>query len=223
MSRAASNRSLLLPYVLPYIAYVLPGAFDAQLGRSGVYLLRLAIVPLALAWGWRHYAAILGPRNRFASAALGAVVGALGCALWVALALPLAPAGAPAWGDSEWALRALGSSLLPPVFEELLFRGWLLAVVLQWSRARSLSAALDDTSLHRLEPGSCSAVAVAVSTLLFALGHAPFEWAAALVYGALMCGLWITRRDLLSCMVAHATTNACLALWIRTAGLWSLW
>jgi hypothetical protein len=44
-----------------------------------------------------------------------------------------------------------------------------------------------------------------------------------MAYGFLMAGLWIGRKDLLSCVGAHATTNATLAAYVRLTGHWTLW
>ena len=64
---------------------------------------------------------------------------------------------------------------------------------------------------------------MAISVAAFTLGHSPPEWPAAAVYGLLMTGLWIIRRDLLSCVVAHAVTNIALAFYVRSTGQWGLW
>ena len=64
---------------------------------------------------------------------------------------------------------------------------------------------------------------MAASSVLFALGHAPHEWVAAVAYGLLMAGLWILRKDLLSCVVAHAVTNLALGVYVQYTGRWELW
>jgi hypothetical protein len=228
--RAPSNRDLLLPYALPYLAYVgIDAAFGAWLGRAGVYALRLIAVPALLAWGWRRYRPLVGPRSVATSVLVGALAGLAGTALWVGLSWPFIGPGGEAWGDLDWALRLIGSSALPPVFEELLMRGWVLGVAVEWVRARRagigrpLEVALDERSLNDLEPGAWTPLAVAVSTLVFSVGHAPAQWPAAFAYGLLMCGLWIGRRDLVSCVAAHATTNGVLACYVRASGNWALW
>lgn len=228
--RAPSNRDLLLPYALPYLAYVgIDAAFGGWLGRAGVYALRLVVVTALLAWGWRRYRTLLGPRSAAGSVGIGALAGLAGTALWVALSWPFIGPGGEAWSELDWALRLIGSSILPPVFEELLMRGWLLGLVVAWQRARRagserpLDAALDLHSANELEPGAWTWLALAVSSLVFAAGHAPAHWLAALAYGLLMCGLWIGRRDLVSCVAAHATTNLTLACYVRASGNWALW
>ena len=117
----------------------------------------------------------------------------------------------------------LVATALPPVFEELLFRGYALPVVLLFERARAAKSAapfgdaFDRGQLGDVGPGAWSALA------LFAAGHQPGEWLAAFAYGGLMCALWIARGDLVSCISAHATTNAALALWVRASGEWMYW
>jgi membrane protease YdiL (CAAX protease family) len=64
---------------------------------------------------------------------------------------------------------------------------------------------------------------VVVSSVAFALGHAPAQWLAASAYGLLMAGLWIVRRDLVAPITAHATTNLVLYLYVYVSGNWGLW
>jgi membrane protease YdiL (CAAX protease family) len=228
--RPPCNRDLLLPYALPYLAYVgIDAAFGSVLGRAGTYAARLAVVGALLAWAWRRYQPLRGPGSTPVSVAVGVGAGLAGTVLWVGLAWPFIGPGGEPWSDLDWGMRALGSSALPPLFEELLLRGWVLGVAVQWERARRegrarpLDVALDERSIRELEPGAWTPLAVALSTAIFALGHAPGHWPAAAAYGLLMCGLWIARRDLVSCVAAHATTNAVLAGYVRASGNWALW
>lgn len=227
---ARSPISLALPYAAPYIAYVALGAFaDARTHAELIYAARLVAAGGALAFCWRDYLPLRGPRSPWASLALGALAGLAGAALWVALRAPFAAAAAPAWSDSAWAARALGAALLPPFVEELLFRGWVLRTLLLFQGARAAGSAapfadaLERSALADVAPGAWSALAVALSSALFAAGHLPAEWPAAFAYGVAMCALWIARGDLVSCISAHAVTNAALALWVRASGQWGSW
>jgi hypothetical protein len=74
-----------------------------------------------------------------------------------------------------------------------------------------------------LEPGAWTPLAVGLSSVIFALGHSPAEYLAGVAYGLLMAGLWIVRRDLVSCIAAHAVTNLVLAAYVRASGSWGLW
>jgi hypothetical protein len=141
----------------------------------------------------------------------------------------MAPEGEP-WSDLPWALRLVASGSVVAVFEEVAFRGLALGLVVQWQRGRSgagavraWQAALERDSVRSLEPGAWTPLAVAASSAAFALGHAPAQYLAAFAYGLLMCALWIARRDLLSCIAAHAVTNVALAGYVRATGHWGLW
>lgn len=225
-----SPRSLAAAYAAPYFAYVALGALaDPHTHAEIVYGARLVAVGGALAFYWRDYLPLRGERSLAGSLALGALAGLAGTALWVALVWPFAARDAPAWSNAEWLTRAIGATLLPPFIEELLFRGWVLRVVLLFERARRaehahpLGDALERSALTDVTPGAWSALAVALSSALFASGHLPGEWLAAFAYGVGMCALWIARGDLVSCISAHAVTNAALAVFVRASGHWGIW
>jgi membrane protease YdiL (CAAX protease family) len=227
------NRQLLLPYLAPYFAYVgvasLVDTFAAdRISHELDYAIRLVLTSAALIWAWRFYVPLRGPRSPLGSVAVGVAAGLVGLALWIALLAPFASEG-EAWRPSAWLLRGLVSSTLVPVFEEQLMRGYVLRFAIQWDRARDAGAedpfgvALDQSSIARIEPGAWTWTALLISTALFTVGHTQPEWPAALAYGLLMAGLWIWRQDLLSCVVAHAVTNAALAVYVRATGQWGLW
>jgi len=223
----APNRELWLAYVLPYATYVL--ALSLPLERAVAYALAGSGAVVACAFAWRAYRPLIGPRAPLASVLYGAAAGAVGLALWIALTTPFRDSPAPGWDPWAFGLRALAASLVVPLFEEQLMRGFVLGLTVQWSRARrsgerdALAHAFDTQSVLALEPGACTTSAVAISSLAFALGHAPAEWLAAAAYGAGMAGLHAWRRDLLSCVIAHGVTNAGLAAFVRATGRWELW
>ena len=225
-----TNRELLLPYLLPYgvyvgIAAVTPEGWTPSLG----YAIRIGATGGALLWAWGHYVPLRGPRSPAGSVGAGVLAGALGTVLWVALARPFAPEAAASLDLGAAALRIVAATLLVPLFEEQLMRGYVLRIVLQWESARALGAAdplgttLRKRSILEVEPGAWSLLAIAISTLVFTAGHRPFEWAAAVFYGLWISALWVYRRDLLSCVVAHAVTNLALGVYVVTTGAWGLW
>jgi hypothetical protein len=229
-SPSESPRALLAPYALPYLVYVgLGSVFDGGSEPLALYGARAVLVSAALLWGARRWLPLRGPKGILGSVAVGTATGLAGTALWIALAAPFAPADALPWDDSAWLARALVAATLPPLVEEPLMRGFVLGLVLLVERARRagnvapIAAALDHGSLRAIAPGQWSLLALAVSTAVFAAGHAPSEWLAASGYGLLMCGLWIARGDLVSCVSAHAVTNAALAVYVRATGSWALW
>lgn len=225
----APNRDLLLPYLLPYFVYVGIASFLGDWTTPAQNLvLRLVATPLALAWAWRWYVPLRGPRSPAGSIGVGAAAGVAGTALWIALRWPFAGEGEP-WTGAEFVLHLAAAGLVVPVFEELVMRGYVLRLAVQWERVRSAGLSpvwghvLDRESIGEVEAGAWTRRAVLASAVVFALGHAPGQWPAALAYGLLMAGLWIVRKDLLSCIVAHGVTNVTLALFLRQTGYWGLW
>ena len=223
-------RSLLWPYALPYLLYAgLGGLFDPRAQPAWLYGGRVLLVGAALLWARRFWRPIRGPKSAAGSVALGALAGVAGTVLWIALVTPFAPADVAAWPEPAWQARAVVATIFAPLVEEPLMRGYVLGLVLLFERARRAGAtapltdALDRGSFSSLAPGAWSPLALGVSSAAFAAGHAPHEWPAALAYGLLMGALWIARGDLLSCLVAHAVTNAALAFWVRATGQWAVW
>jgi uncharacterized protein len=229
-ARRPSNWAVLFSYVAPYFAYVLAVSIPERIVPKPVgYAIAIAASGVALARGWRWYRPLRGPGSPAVSVAVGVLAGVVGTALWIVLKAPFYRAGGEAWTAAAFGGRLVASSTVVPIFEELLFRGLVLLGAVQWDEARRagskdpLGEALHERSILDVPPGAWTPAALAVSTVAFAAGHAPGEWPAAVAYGLLMAGLWIFRRDLLSCVVAHATTNFTLALWVRKTGEWILW
>lgn len=230
-SAMTSNRQLAVPYAAPYLAYVgIATLFSSSLSTEVNYLLRVVVVGLLLVWAWRWYCPLRGPFSPAGSILYGAVAGLVGLGLWLGLLAPFVqPADMKPWSNSAFVLRLLGAGLLVPLFEELLMRGYILRLALQWDRARKnnqndpFHVALDQRSVNDVLPGHWSWVAVAVSTLAFASGHAPKEWPAAIAFGLFMALLWMRRKDLLTCITAHAVTNLTLATYVAATGNWHYW
>jgi membrane protease YdiL (CAAX protease family) len=224
------NRRLFLPYALPYVVYVGLAAFAGDLvGREADYAMRIVLTGGAVAWAWRFYAPLRGPHSPLGSVIWGLAGGLVGLQIWLWTTRPFLPGGAEPWGDAAFGLRLVAAGLLVPLFEEQLMRGYVLRFVHQWQQARKrkvedpFGETLERRSILEVAPGAAGVAAVVVSSLVFALGHAPFEMPASFAYGLLMAALWIVRKDLLSCIVAHAVTNVGLALYVRLSGEWGFW
>jgi membrane protease YdiL (CAAX protease family) len=226
-----TNRQLILPYALPYLAYVaIASFFDELLSIEANYALRIVVVVSLLVWARRWYFSFKGPHVPFVSVAFGLAGGLVGCLIWIGLLSPFVEhTETAAWSRSAFLLRLAAAGLLVPVFEELLMRGFVFRLALQWDQARKLGdreplqTALDDKSVNEVDAGSWSWMAVAISTIAFTSGHHIEEWPASIAFGLLMSFMWVYRKDLLSCIVAHSVTNIALGCYVLLTGNWQLW
>jgi uncharacterized protein len=230
--RMIPNRRLLLPYVAPYFAYIAIASTVGTLLPTEIdYILRIVVSVGFLAWAWRWYLPFTGSKSPLESCFAGVVAGLLGLFLWIILLSPFAEVSEAqeSWKLSAFLLRLLSASLLVPVIEELVMRRYIFCLAHQWCRLREggdkqpLQAALDESSIDDIPAGEWSWAAVIISTLAFTSAHQFYEWPASIAYGLLMSFLYIYRKDLLSCIVAHGVTNMVLALYVYATGSWWLW
>lgn len=225
------NRQLILPYAIPYLAYVAIASLVGDLVSTEVnYALRFVVVVLLLAWSRRWYCGLRGPESPGISVVVGLAAGLVGAVLWIGLLTPFVhQQQIQPWSNGSFVLRLAAAGLLVPVFEELLMRGFIFRLALQWDQARrqgdrqALQTALDERAVNDVGPGEWSWLAIAISTAAFTSGHHLQEWPAAIAFGLLMSLLWVYRKDLLSCIVAHAVTNITLAGYVMLTGSWHLW
>ncbi|OQY51854.1 MAG: CPBP family intramembrane metalloprotease [Desulfobacteraceae bacterium 4572_89] len=229
------NRDLLLPYLAPYLAYVgIASLLQNIIPIEINYIIRLLVVPALLYWAWRWYVPLTGPNKPVISILWGMAGGLLGLGLWILFYSPFTEPDTIAWSNSGFYLRLVSASLVVPVFEEIAMRGYVFRLALQWDQTRkdrarknklkgSLLNALDESNIAEVKPGAWTIWAVLVSSIVFALGHTIPEWPASIAYGILMSILWIMRKDLLTCIIAHGTTNFTLALYVYFTGHWELW
>jgi len=225
------NHRLLVPYAAPYFAYVLIAMVAERFVPMEVnYLLRIVIVSAALLWARQWFFSFKGPNSPVVSTLVGILAGIAGLMLWIVLLNPfVSGAEAEAWSAGSFVLRLLAAGFLVPVFEEVLMRGYIFRIALQWDEARkskandALQTAFDERSVNDVKPGAWSWAAIIVSTIVFTFGHTVPEWPASIAYGLLMAGLYIWRKDLLTCIVAHGVTNIGLAIYVYQTGNWQLW
>ena len=226
-----TNRQLILPYAAPYLAYVgIASIPSAYLSTETSYLLRIIVTSLLLLWAWRWYSPLRGPYPPLGSVLLGIGAGLVGVVLWIALLSPfITSAEVKPWTRQGFLLRLVSAGLVVPVFEELMMRGLVFRLALQWGQVKktprrdALHVTLDERSINDVAAGQWSWLATIIATVVFASGHAVYEWPAALAFGLFMTLLWVQRKDLVVCITAHAVTNISLALYVFTTGKWQYW
>jgi CAAX prenyl protease-like protein len=211
--------------VLPFLVYLGFLLIAELLERAGMpaqqlrwlYPMKTVAVVATLALFWRHYTELHAWRVSAAWSAASVLAGLLVFALWISLTLPWMQIGTPSGydprtgGQLDWALvlmRVAGAALVVPVMEELFWRSFLL----RW---------LDKLDFATVDPARVRWQSVAIVSLLFGFEHN--LWLAGIVAGLVYSLIYRRTGALWAAIVAHATTNAVLGVWVIMTTSWSFW
>jgi CAAX prenyl protease-like protein len=224
------DRPKWIVYVVPFVLYLLLTAAATHAGDNYPLAYGGAVLLVGLAsWWLLRGRGVLRPHPRLV---IPIAVGLVGIALWIGLSVlrieHAITAGWPAWLRPQpragfdpfsqlaspvaaWGfvvVRLLGLVVLVPVAEELFWRGFLL----RW---------IESPDWQDVPVGSFGIRSFVAVTVLFAAAHP--EWLAAAGYCMILNGLLYWKKDLWSCVVAHAVSNLVLAVYILTTESWWLW
>lgn len=228
---------LLLPFLLPYAAYVGLGALPGGIFSPEVVGLARFLIVSALLWHFRKRFRF-GPRLTPRLVAFSAAASVAALALWVvsyrlSLALPwwrdhLASAEAARPSMAYWAARTVNSALLVPLFEELFCRAYLTELLFGVSKgpggfASRLGRRIDEHPSPLPAP-PLSLFSVAAVAALFALGHDVSAWIPAVIYFAFTSWIYARTRSFLVCVVIHGLVNLAIAVLVLfNPGMRFLW
>ena len=224
MNLSRSARLRVLPFALFMVVLALRGQAPTD-GSWGfdtrwLYGLNLLLVCGLLAWWWREWGELAWQNRPTLAQALGSVaLGLLVFGLWITLDAPWMQTGervasfvpVDAQGQLLWpliAVRWVGASLLVPVMEELFWRSFLM----RWMQA----PIFESIAPHQVGPK-----AVLLSTFVFMLVH-PL-WLAAIVAGLAYALVYRQTGKLWCAVIAHATTNGALGIWVVHTRAWAFW
>lgn len=226
--RAQLYRHPALPMALPFALYmaflVVEGVFGDSISASAlfdhrlIYPCKAACVVLLLAFFWSRYDELAKFSLRPHEVAWSVVVGMGVFLLWTNLDLGWTSFGHSAGydprslsGDIDWSLalpRLLGAAVVVPVMEELFWRSF----VLRWIAHPEFAA---------VTPARAGLRALLISSVLFGAEHT--LWLAGIVAGLAYGWLYMRSNNLWVPVLAHATTNGMLGLWVLHTGQWSFW
>jgi len=213
-----------LAYVLPFAAFMLclwVGSKWKSLYPAS-YVARVVLTGALLVICWPSYTKV-----RWNGWWLGVIVGVVGTFQWIGMQLwlqnhseffkpspevfnPFEIFHSPAAVWSFIVVRMIGAVIVVPVMEELFWRDFLWREVI----------APNDFKLAQV--GEFEWPAVLISTGAFASVHGNW-WLTAVGWGLMVAALLIYTKSLGACIIAHATTNLLLGLWVLKTGEWSFW
>jgi exosortase E/protease (VPEID-CTERM system) len=204
-------------YLVPFLV-ILAAAMISRATAAGfewLYGLRFLAAGSAL-WFFRRKYADLNWRFGWLAPAIGGLV----FAGWLAMdrfagvhpdnGIASGLAAISPFARTLWlGLRVLGAVVTVPIAEELAFRGFLIR--------RLIGADFESFSPQRF-----TIIAIVVSSIAFGLLHGG-QWLAATGAGILYAAVYLRRGRIGDAVVAHATTNALIAVTVLTRGQWHLW
>lgn len=220
----------IAPYVVPFLAYVVPTSFESSgvvgLSYESIYTLK-ALLSAVLLWTFRRSY----PPFSTAGFRLAVLAGLVGVVVWIVLAHvqtlipgftalvekilgsragfdPFAADGSAARRIAFIALRLTGLAVIVPLMEEIFWRGFLARYLI-------------DEDFRNVPQGKFTRFTFAAVTVAFATVHP--ELLAALAWGALVNEVYRRTANLWACVVMHAVTNALLGAYVLATGNWQLW
>jgi exosortase E/protease (VPEID-CTERM system) len=204
-------------YLVPFLA-ILAASFVSK-AASGyfewLYPLRFLAAIIAIWYYWPDL-----KKLNWRCGWLAPVTGAAIFALWVVPSLwthahatnPLGAALENLSPIARWswiALRVAAAVITVPIAEELAFRGYL---------ARRLV----DREFDSLPFSSVTLLSIGLSSVAFGLMHGQ-QWMAGILAGLAYAGVMKWRGRIGDAIVAHATSNLLLAVWVLVNHDWSQW
>jgi exosortase E/protease (VPEID-CTERM system) len=208
----SSTTATLGPFVALLGGAMLTGVFSA--GFDWLYGVRV-VAALAVLWMCRRSYRALDWRCSWTGGAIGAGTAILWVLMFPATlnepsAWPLALQSADTFTAGAWlAIRLFGYVLVVPVVEELAFRVYAMR--------RLIDSDVDGVPVGRLTVAS-----FVVSSLLFGALHGPL-WVQGTLAGMAFAGALYRRRRFGDAVLAHATTNGLIAIYVFVTGEWSVW
>ena len=211
-----------IPYVVPFIIFLaitgLAKYFPAS--RDIIYISKTIIVG-ALLWFWRHhYARDISPGLTQAGYITALTAGLLVLFLWVAPEHLLPQLGSPhgfnpysfGWRQSTVsgliAIRLAGAALVVPFMEELFWRSFIMRYAV-------------NPDFRSVPLGTFTIFAFTATAVLFGLEH--HRIIPGILAGAIYGLLVVKQKTLKGAILAHATTNLGLGIYVLHTQNWQFW
>ncbi len=212
-----------VPYVAPFAVFLLLTLAGGQWPEAAhIWYAAKTVLVGALLIAWRRRYPELTWSRSATNWLLGVVAGLVVLVIWVAPERLLAgtmlaesggfdPYAFDLSGGATLAVifvRVLGASLVVPVMEELFWRSFLMRYLIK-------------SDFRSVPLGSFTLLSFGVVAVAFGFEH--HRWIVGILAGLIYGGLLVWRRDLFTCVLAHAVTNLGLGIYVMVTRQWGFW
>lgn len=212
-SRGSATVNPTVAWVAPFVTILAVGMISRSLSAKFEWLYGLRFVAAAIAiWACRKQYKRIDWHFDWTAPVAGLLVFAVWIGFDRSAAAPMPSqlaTAAPALVFGWIVFRVLGGVVTVPIAEELAFRGFLMR--------RFIALEFEAVSFRRF-----SWLALIGSSVLFGLLHGQ-RWMVGTLAGAIYAATVLPRGRLANAIVAHAVTNALLAVEVLAFHRWDLW
>jgi len=192
-------------YIIPFILYAVTGPIVDYFFKGYGYLAKTIATLIALGYFWNDYKEI---KLKFDASAIA--IGILVFAVWVGLE-PLYNAGEITFVPiiQNIIIRFFGSIFVASAIEELFTRSFLMRFF------------IDPGKWEKIPIGKYAFLSFLITVLFFGFSHN--RWIAGLAVGIILNLYLYKRKDIFSCIQAHAWANLILAVYVTATSSWFFW
>jgi hypothetical protein len=191
-------------YIIPMILYAVSAPVSNYFIGYG-YLAKIILTFIALAYFWKYYKEI---KIRFDASAI--LIGVIIFLVWIGLE--------PLYGVKE-------TSFIPTAFNILarIFGGVFVASIIEelFTRSFLMRFFIDFKNWKKVPIGRYTLASFIITVLFFGLAHK--RWIAGIVVGIILNLYLYKKKDIFSCIQAHAWSNLILAVYIIITSSWFFW
>ncbi|MEA3515505.1 MAG: CAAX prenyl protease-related protein [Nanoarchaeota archaeon] len=205
-----------LKYIIPFIIYIsispLLGIFIEE-PMYAAYIIKTILVTAALIYYWKKYKEI---KFKFDLHAI--LAGLLIFIIWVGIDSLYPHLGEPSafnpfiFEGFQAAviliIRLFGAIMIAPIIEELFVRSFLIRYIIS-------------ENFEKVKIGAYTLSSFIITVLFFGFSHN--RWLAGIFTGIILNLLLYKKKELSSCIIAHAVANALLAIFVLSTGNWGFW
>ncbi len=216
------SRSLWLPYLCPFLAFIaLTLAAPCFPGWEHLLYFIKILITGGLLWFWREsYAMDIAPRVTPAGYLAAVAAGLLVLPVWILPEAffpwlgaeggfnPYAFGWPPTAVPALIALRIAGAVLVVPVMEEIFWRSFVLRYLVH-------------PNFSKVPLGTFTWFSFCLGVIMFGLEHR--RWIQGIIAGSVYALLVIQQKSLRGSIIAHATTNLGLGVYVAATQSWGFW